>query len=134
MANRVRFGTRGEHLIVPLLPGGGGPALLVDRGWYPRELREEVRDRLSEQAAGAARGMARDLDGGSARLAGEAGWTAFHPASMASALPYPVVDWGLIEGDSPLDTDVRAPPRPEELPQVGYMPYRNTVPHMQYAL
>jgi surfeit locus 1 family protein len=134
VTNRVRFGTRGEQLVVPLLPADGGPAVLVDRGWYPIELREEMRARVAEEPTGVALGMARDLSGGSARLVASAGWTAFRPASMAEALPYPVVAWGLIEGAAPLDTDRVAPPARAELPQTGYVPFRNTIPHMQYAL
>ncbi len=134
VTNRVRFGTRGEQLVVPLLPEQGGPALLVDRGWYPIELREEVRARLAGEPAGAASGMARDVSGGSARLVANAGWTAFRPTSMGETLPYPVVGWGLIEGDAPLPSGLAAPPTRAELPQTGYVPFHNTIPHMQYAL
>ncbi len=134
VTNRVRFGTRGEEVIVPLRPSGGGPAVLVDRGWYPLELRGEVRMRLAAEPAGEALGMARYLEEGGARLVANAGWTSFHPASMAGTLPYPVVAWGLIEGDAPLDTDALMPPSPSELPQTGYVPYRNTIPHLEYAL
>jgi surfeit locus 1 family protein len=134
VTNRVRFGTRGEQLVVPLLPEDGGPAVLVDRGWYPIELREQVRARLAGEPAAVALGMARDLSGGSARLVAGVGWTAFRPASMAEALPYPVVEWGLIEGTAPLDSVRLTPPRAEELPQTGYLPFRNTIPHLQYAL
>lgn len=134
VTNRVRFGTRGEEIVVPLLPAGGGPAVLVDRGWYPLELRDEVRARLADEASGTVRGLARHLDPGGARLVPGAGWTSFHPASMAGALPYAVVDWGLLEGDAPLDTGALAPPDPAELPQRGYLPYRNTIPHLEYAL
>ena len=134
VTNRVRFGTRGEQLVVPLRPAGGGPAVLVDRGWYPIELRDEVRARITVEPDSVALGMARDLSGGSARLIANTGWTAFRPASMAETLPYPVVAWGLIEGATPLDTDRVAPPARAELPQTGYVPFRNTIPHMQYAL
>jgi len=134
VTNRVRFGTRGEQLVVPLRPAGGGPAVLVDRGWYPLELRDEVRARLAQEPAGIARGMARQLDAGVARLVPGAGWTAFHPASMATALPYAVVDWGLIEGEAARDTGALAPPSPGQLPETGYLPYRNTIPHLEYAL
>ncbi len=134
VTNRVRFGTRGEQMVVPLLPHDGGAALLVDRGWYPRELREQVRARLSEQPAGTVKGMARDLSGSSARLVTNVGWTDFRPLSMAETLPYNVVGWGLIEGDMPLDTDWLTLPLPGELPQTGYIPFHNTIPHLEYAL
>lgn len=134
VTNRVRFGTRGEQLVVPLLPADGGPAVLVDRGWYPLELRDEVRGRLAVESGGTAVGIARALDGRAARLVPDTGWTSFHPASMSDVLPYAVVAWGVIEGDAPRSTNTLVPPLPGELPQTGYLPYRNTIPHLEYAL
>ncbi len=42
VANRTRFGLRGEDVYVPLLTGDGAPALLVHRGWYPAAERERA--------------------------------------------------------------------------------------------
>ena len=39
IANRTRYGRRGEEVVVPLLPADGAPAVLVNRVWYPADER-----------------------------------------------------------------------------------------------
>ena len=42
IANRARNATKGEEIVEPLPPDTGGPAVLVNRGWFPEERRDEV--------------------------------------------------------------------------------------------
>lgn len=129
VANRTRFGLRGEEVYVPLRPAGGSPALLVRRGWYPAEEREAVLAALpaSEPAAG----LALPSGGGAASLGADGAWTRYGHASIAAALPYALAPVRVAAGE-PADP----PPRrlPEERPVTGYARWRNTTPHVEYAL
>src|SRR5688572_23408923 len=42
IANRVLSDVLGREAVTPLLPDDGGPAVLVNRGWFPDSRREEV--------------------------------------------------------------------------------------------
>lgn len=130
VANSYRFGIRGEEVVVPLLPADGGPAVLVDRGWYPLTERERVLAGLQQQATVRVPGLARDFGRGTMQR-GQAGWRRFDVASMAPAVPYPVTTWGVIEGEL-LDQPPLTPP--PTLPVQGYVRYEDTVPHLEYAL
>ena len=130
VASSYRFGIRGEEAVVPLLPADGGPAVLVDRGWYPLTERERVLAGLQQQAEVRVPGLARDLSSGTARH-GESGWSRFDVAAMASAVPVPVAAWGVIEGEL-LEQPLITPP--PTLPVQGYVGYEDTVPHLEYAL
>ena len=134
IGNRIRFDTRGENVVVPLLlegSDGATAALLVDRGWYPLEQREPVLAALASTPTGSVEGFARFATGGSGRLLDSGAWTQFDLAAMAATLPYDVVGWWLIEGElverDPLE-------RPSTLPVQSYRPFRSTVPHMEYAI
>jgi surfeit locus 1 family protein len=52
LIGRALSGTPGLHILTPLVPGDGSPAVLVDRGWVPFEGRDPAR-RPGGQAAGA---------------------------------------------------------------------------------
>ena len=130
IANRLRFGLRGEEVVVPLLPAGGGPAILVSRGWYPADERAAVLARLPEGDAGL-EGLARVGSGLRATRAGDGAWTRFDVASIAKRLPYAVAPWRVTAG-ALLDASPRSPPA--ERPVTGYEGYANTTPHVEYAL
>lgn len=40
LSTRPYRGNPGHHLLTPLVPAGGGPAVVVDRGWVPLDLDE----------------------------------------------------------------------------------------------
>ena len=130
IANRSRFGLRGEEVVVPLLPTGGGPAILVNRGWYPAAERAAVLASLPEDDAGR-EGLARSGRSLRATQSSEGAWTRFDVASIAELLPYTVVPWRVTAGEL-LDE----PPRslPAGRPVTGYEGYENTTPHVEYAL
>ncbi|MYB42943.1 MAG: SURF1 family protein [Chloroflexi bacterium] len=129
VANRTRFGLRGEDVYVPLRTGDGSPALLVRRGWYPADERDRV---LASLKAGApSEGLALRASSTDSRRNEDGAWTRFSLDSIAAALPYPVAPLYVIAGER-----VEQPPRqvPDELPVTGYAGYRNTTPHIEYAL
>ena len=129
VANRTRFGLRGEDVYVPLLTGDGAPALLVHRGWYPAAERERVLASLEANAPPEA--LALRASSATASRNEDGAWTRFGLDSIAAALPYPVAPLYVLAGER-----IEQQPRrvPEELPVTGYEGYRNTTPHIEYAL
>ena len=132
VSNRYRSSILGEEAIVPLLLADGS-AVLVNRGWYPIEERDRVLAELRGQSVtnGPVSGQVQqrpDLDG---RLLSNGTWSRFDVASMGASLPYPSHRWAVIEG-ARVDGDT--PPISRQLPVTGWIPYRNTVPHFEYAL
>ena len=131
IANRIRFGIRGEEVVVPLLPADGGAAILVNRGWYPLTEREHVLSSLATDAEASVGGLARYVANGSARQLASGAWTGFDVPSMAASLPYVAQPWGVIEGEL-LEGEPITPPA--ALPARGFAGYENTIPHLEYAL
>ena len=129
VANRTRFGLRGEDVYVPLLTEEGAPALLVRRGWYPAGERDRVLAGLEADAP--PEGLALRASSTDSRRNEDGAWTRFSLDAIAAALPYPVAPLYVIAGER-----VEQPPRrvPDELPVTGYEGYRNTTPHIEYAL
>jgi surfeit locus 1 family protein len=134
VSNRYRSSIRGEEAIVPLLldeGGGGGRAVLIDRGWYPLEERERVLAELSAQTQGTVHGLTRrrpDLSGGPLT---NGTWSRFDAPTMAATLPYPTAGWVLIEGDLVAADDLGAS---RQLPVTGWVPFQNEIPHFEYAM
>ncbi|MYD66365.1 MAG: SURF1 family protein [Chloroflexi bacterium] len=130
IANRTRYGQRGEEVVVPLRPAGGGPAVLVNRGWYPVAEREAVLAILADEDQGLD-GLIRVGRSLRATQGSDGLWTRFDVASIAELLPYDVVTWRATAGEL-----VEHLPRsaPRERPVTLYEGYRNTTPHMEYAL
>ena len=129
VANRTRFGLRGEDIYVPLLTGEGAPALLVHRGWYPAAERERVLASLEANAPPEA--LALRASSATASRNEDGAWTRFGLDSIAAALPYPVAPLYVLAGER-----IEQQPRrvPDALPLTGYEGYRNTTPHIEYAL
>lgn len=132
LANRVRYGTKGEELVTPLLPASGGPAVLVSRGWYPEAERGRVRAILDAERAADIEGLGVDASGRTARRTPQGTWTGLAPESMSEAAGLPLRPWAVIQGAAVAD-DTR-PPADGALPVRGYRPSVNTTPHLEYAL
>lgn len=140
LANVARYGTRGEEVVTPLLPDGGGPAILVNRGWYPLVERERVLADLGREERATVEGLGRTAsrpEGASLVVTGttagktpDGSWAWFDIPSMARELPYPVVEWRLIQGTR----DPRDPQPPRELPVRYWGTEISSEPHMEYAL
>lgn len=129
VANRTRFGLRGEDVYVPLLPAEGAPALLVHRGWYPASERDRVLAGLEANAP--PEGLALRASNTDSRRNEDGAWTRFALDSIAGTLPYPVAPLYVIAGERVAQQPRRVPDR---LPVTGYEGYRNTTPHIEYAL
>ena len=140
LANVVRYDTRGEEAVTPLLPDGGGPAVLVNRGWYPIQERDRVLARLSAEDRATVEGLGRTApkpEGASLVVTGPTAgrtpagaWAWFDIPSMSRELPYPVVPWRLVQGTR--DPGDRQPP--PTLPVQLWGTEVSTSPHMEYAI
>lgn len=132
LANRIRFGVKGENLVTPLVPAAGGPAILVDRGWYPETERDRVRAMLDAEQQADVEGLGVDASGRTARRTPRGTWTGLAPESMSEAMGTPLRSWAVIQGVAAAnDTQ---PPAGGALPVQRYRPFVNTTPHLQYAL
>jgi surfeit locus 1 family protein len=130
VSNRYRASLLGEEAVVPLVLADGR-SVLVNRGWYPVEERERVLAELRAQTAAQTKGQVRqrpDLNGGPLS---NGTWSRFDVRAMGAALPYPTTGWAVIEGER-IESD--AIPASRQLPVNGWYPFRNTVPHLEYAL
>lgn len=129
LGNRARFQTRGEERVTPFLLSPEGPAILVNRGWYPLSERDAVLTDLAAAPDMALAGLIRTGAGGGHET--DAGtWTGIDPVKMGATLPYPVLDWTVIEGTEQAPNASAG----TSLPVQGYQPFINTTPHLQYAL
>lgn len=140
LANVVRYDTRGEEVVTPLLPDDGGPAVLVNRGWYPLIQREAVLAQLAAEERATVVGLARTAprpEGASVLVTGttsgrtpDGGWAWFDIPTMSQELPYPVVSWRLLQGTRD-PGDIRPP---DELPIRLWGTEVSTEPHVEYAM
>jgi len=128
LANRARFDTKGEELVVPLLIAPGGPAILVNRGWYPDGQRAAAEAALAARPA-IIEGLI-SVHTRSAHQTAAGTWTGIDPVAMGATLPYDVLPWIVIEGQR---TAWDATPD-GILPVQRYAAFANTTPHMEYAL
>jgi surfeit locus 1 family protein len=133
IANRVLYDVLGREAVTPLLPSDGGPAILVNRGWFPDSRRDEVLAALAAERTATIEGLARvrdDLQPGRALPSGE--WTRLDPAVMARGFPYPVVEWQLVQGRRETVVDERS--APTTFPVQRYAVGGHQPPHLDYAL
>lgn len=132
VAPRVRYDIVGEEVITPLrLPDGS--AILVDRGWYPQSVRDQVLPAMLAERDAHVVGLARYVEGEPpARRANSGGWARFDVPTMAQTLPYPVLPWQLIEGTLATGQEDEDPQ--QQLPIRVFDPYRHSVSHESYII
>jgi len=129
LANRIRFDTKGEEIVQALLPEGGGPALLVNRGWYPLERKDVVLAALDRDAPATVIGLARYVPEERARETTAGAWSRVDPVAMRPRLGVELLSWYVIEGE-------RAPATnfvPGALPDRHFVVLSPQIPHLEYA-
>ena len=129
VANRVRFDILGLEAVTPLLLSPQGPAVLIDRGWFPVQEQDRVLKQLNAQATASVDGMAVAADSFPGRPIPSGAWSQLDPVAMGKTLPYTVLPWAVLQGrmvkDFEFDRGV--------LPLQQYRGYQNTTPHVEYA-
>lgn len=131
IANRPRYDLRGIDVVTPLEPDGGGPVVLVNRGWIAETELDRVLPTLLAQPTGKVEGLARDPQLPPGRELTGGRWTRLDPMEIGKALPYPVAAWHLAQGrrETPADDRVLS-----VLPIQRYRVQRDDNPHMDYML
>jgi surfeit locus 1 family protein len=129
VANRVRFDVLGAEAVTPLLLAPQGPAVLVDRGWFPLEQQAAILARLNAETTATVEGMATAANLFHGRVIPSGAWSQLDPVAMAKTLPYPALPWAVLQGRlvSDFQFDNGA------LPLQQYRGYQNTTPHVEYA-
>jgi surfeit locus 1 family protein len=135
ITGRGEFGEVGYD-VVQGLRVDGGPTVLVNRGWIPREGYAETLVSIEPDTEGAAvHGLLLSIedDPGRPAIPPDAGgperWPPQSYAAMAARLGE-TVQLALIVGDA-LDVDEQKARQP--LPVTGYRPEPKSLPHLQYA-
>lgn len=135
--NRQLDGAVGYDVVTPVVPAGGGPALLVDRGWVPSGDSAVSTPDVPAPPAGTVTVTARlhpgedparsdDLPAGQAR--------SIDPAQLAAGAAYAVYDgYGTAVPDTPgtgatASDGTAGYPRPRPLPELS------AGPHLGYAI
>ena len=131
LVNRARYDRRGIDVVTPLQPDGGGPVLLVNRGWIGETEVDRVLPELLAQPTGTVEGLARYpiLPPGQELSPGR--WTRLDAEEMGKTLPYPVVAWHLAQGRREVPADER---NMGTFPVQRYQVQRDDIPHMDYML
>jgi len=128
---RMRYGILGEELVTPLQPDNGGPAVLVNRGWYPVTERAGVLPGLLAEERADIEGLGREAPDARASRTPEGHWSWLDTVGMAAELPYPVVPWMVIQGTRATGEESRDPQ--QGLPVQVYSGFRADTPHVEYA-
>lgn len=130
---RIRYGLLGEEIVTPLRPDDGGPALLINRGWYPLEERGAVLADLATVERGEVEALLQEAPTGAVARTPDGAWRWFHARAMAAEIPYPVAPYRFLAGR--LATDAEATTvLSRTLPVQLYDGYRSDTPHLEYAL
>jgi len=122
-------GDTGYEVITPLLPQGGGAALLVDRGWIPTGATPAAPDSVPAPQPGTVTVVARLMPSEPARSTdglppGQV--TSISTGDLAGADGYRVLDgYGLLVSEQP---------GPQSAPQVHAAPVLDDGPHLSYAV
>jgi surfeit locus 1 family protein len=133
LSAREHLGEPGVHVVTPFVAAGGGPVVLVDRGWLPAPDAVTARPQQHPTADTVVTGFADTLGrvgiAGSMRLLPAAGamlWSAerLDRDTVATRLPYAVAAFTVTELPSPAaaaSLPLREPaPRHDEAMHLGY--------------
>ena len=133
LTNRARYDLLGKDVVTPLLPDDGGPAILVNRGWFPDADREQTLAKLAAEDRATVQGLAvlpSKIEPGRQTSTGD--WTRVDPDTMGRGLPYPLQGWQLLQGRrTTLADSTSAPP---SLPVQLWVAEGPALPHLDYAL
>lgn len=128
---RMRYGILGEEIVTPLIPDQGGPAVLVNRGWYPVAVREAVVPEMLAEERASVEGLGREAATDTASRTPDGHWAWLDVYGIGRELAYPVVPWFLIQGTRATGEESQNPE--QGLPVQVYSGFTSDTPHVEYA-
>ena len=128
---RMRYGILGEEMVTPLIPDQGGPAVLVNRGWYPVAVRDAVVPGMLAVERASVEGLGREAATDTASRTPDGHWAWLDVYGMGRELAYPVVPWFLVQGTRATGEESQNPD--QELPVQVYSGFSSDTPHVEYA-
>ena len=129
LANRARSSVRGEEILLPVRPPTG-PVVLVNMGWIPDGVRDDLLRALRADAGSPIEGLGLDASTRRGTQIPSGSWSGLDVERMSAVLGYPVSPWFILAGEE----RTRDPLPNEPLPLQGWQRFENTTPHIEYAL
>jgi surfeit locus 1 family protein len=135
LSGRTHSGSPGVQILTPLHPDGGGPAVLVNRGWvYSPDAASVDLGKWDEPPHATVSGYAEDFVKGGrgvARLPShENTWTRLDARELSAAFPFPIAPYYLVA----LDTLPQSGPANGNTPVRLDLPVMDDGPHLSYAV
>lgn len=138
LSGRTNNGSPGVQILTPLHPDGGGPAVLVDRGWvYSSDATTVDLGMWDESALASVYGYVEDFAHGGrgvARLPSHPNaWTRLESSELPAAFPFPIAPYYIVALDTLVDYRAKRN-IPTLTPVRLTLPVMDDGPHLNYAI
>jgi surfeit locus 1 family protein len=138
VSGRTYNGSPGVEIFTPLHPDGGGPAVLVNRGWvYSPDATTVDLGRWDESPRADVYGYVEDFVRGGrgvARLPSHPNaWTRLEATELPAAFPFPIAPYYIVALDTLVDYRI-ARELPNLTPVRLALPVMDDGPHLNYAI
>lgn len=138
LGGRTHDGSPGVQILTPMHPDGGGPAVLVNRGWvYSPDAASVDLGTWDEPPHATVTGYVENFVHGGrgvARLPSHANvWSRLDASELDTAFPFPIAPYYLVQLDTMVDYRL-AHELPTTTPVRLVLPTMDDGPHMNYAI
>jgi surfeit locus 1 family protein len=138
LSGRTHDGSPGVQILTPLHPDGGGPAVLVNRGWvYSPDAASVDLGKWDEPPHATVAGYVEDFVRGGrgvSRLPSHPNtWTRLEASELSTAFPFPIASYYLVALDTLVEYR-RANGIPSATPVRLDLPTMDDGPHLSYAI
>ena len=138
LSGRTHDGSPGVQILTPLHPDGGGPAILVNRGWvYSPDAASADLGKWDEPPHATVSGYLENFVHGGrgvARLPSHpSAWTRLDATELGAAFPFPIAPYYLVALDTLVEYR-RAHEMPTTTPVRLELPKMDDGPHLTYAI
>jgi surfeit locus 1 family protein len=138
LSGRTNDGSPGVQILTPMHPDGGGPAVLVNRGWvYSPDAASVDLGRWDEPPHATVSGYVENFVHGGrgvSRLPSHPNaWTRLEAAELGAAFPFPIAPYYIVALDTLVEYR-RAHAIPSVTPVRLELPAMDDGPHLSYAI